>query len=133
MPDRQSEHGSWVHKNTQSAGAGCDGSSKNFLIAWISPCHKGLAVSSLAAATITDKSDLRRIAAPKILFPDATPSRVSGAMSYSITSSKRTSVGSGPGWHWASIKALPFSSTCVHSTVPQAKGFVCRLDGGCGG
>src|SRR6516164_7399942 len=96
MPDRQSEQGSWVHKKRQSDGAGCDGNSKNLLIAFISPCQRGLAVSLFVAAMTTDKSDFRRIAAPKILFPDATPLRVSGTMSFSMTSSKRTSVASRP-------------------------------------
>src|ERR1700739_3639288 len=94
MPDRHSEQGSWVHRKRQSDGAGCDCNSKNFLIAWISPCQRGLAVSLFVAATTTDKSDLLRIAAPKILLPDATPARVSGTMSFSMTSSKRGSVGS---------------------------------------
>jgi hypothetical protein len=37
----------------------------------------------------SDKSDLRRIAAPKTLLPAATPRSVSGRMSPSMTSSQR--------------------------------------------
>src|SRR5690554_1699136 len=91
MPDRQSEQGSWVARNRQSLTSGrwSAGNSKKRLMAYISPCQSGFSVSLLVSATTTDRSDLRRMAAPNSLLPWATPARVIGAMSCSMTSSKR--------------------------------------------
>src|SRR6476661_3537190 len=58
-------------------------------MACISPCQSGFSVSLLVSATTTDRSDFRRIAAPNTLLPPATPRRVSGTSTFSMTSSRR--------------------------------------------
>src|SRR5688500_10047849 len=60
-------------------------------MACISPCQSGFSVSLLTSATTSERSDFLRIAAPKILLPVATPARVSGARSPSMTSNRRAS------------------------------------------
>src|SRR5690606_32255079 len=91
MPDRQSEQGSWVARNRQSLASGrwSAGISKKRLMACISPCQRGLSISLLVSATTTERSDFRRIAAPKSLLPRATPAAVTGAMCFSMTSKRR--------------------------------------------
>ena len=58
---------------------------KNELRAAISPWNRGFWVSALVSAITNDRSDFLKIAAPNILFPFATPSRVRGRMLFSMT------------------------------------------------
>src|SRR5690606_7082960 len=54
-----------------------------------SPCQSGFSSSLFVSAMTTDRSLFLRIAAPNSLFPRATPSRVFGTMSFSITANRR--------------------------------------------
>jgi len=75
IADKHIEHGSCVERKRQSSGDGrpVRVNAYKFLMVVISPCQMGQTVSSFVPATMSDRSDLRRMAAPKILFPDSTP------------------------------------------------------------